>query len=89
MTLCWWGVQRLMDTVLVGCPEANDTVLVGCTEFTPVYIDDILVVSGSWAEHKVHLGKLFEVLKEAGLTVKRKKCSFGRVKLEFLGHVTG
>ncbi len=32
---------------------------------------------------------LFEVLKEAGLTVKRKKCSFGRVKLEFLGHVIG
>ncbi len=24
--------QRLMDTVLVGCPEANDTVLVGCPE---------------------------------------------------------
>ncbi len=47
-----------------------DTVLVGCTEFTPVYIDDILVVSGSWAEHKVHLGKLFEVLKEARLTVR-------------------
>ncbi len=37
----------------------------------------------------MHLGKLFEVLKEAGLTVKRNKCSVGRVKLEFLVHVIG
>ncbi len=70
--------QRLMDTVLLGCEE-----------FAKVYIDDILVVSESWEEHIVHLRKLFGVLKEEGLTCKRSKCSFGRRRLEFLGHVVG
>ncbi len=37
----------------------------------------------------VHLGRLFEALKEAGLTCKRSKCCFGKVRLEFLGHVVG
>ncbi len=70
--------QRLMDLVLVGCME-----------FARVYIDDILVVLSCWEEHVIHLGKLFGTLKEAGLTCKRGKCSFGRIRLEFLGHVVG
>ncbi len=68
--------QRLMDLVLVDC-----------VDFARVYIDDILVVSGCWSEHLVHLGRLFEALKEAGLTCKRS--CFGKVRLEFLGHVVG
>jgi len=70
--------QRLMDSVLVDCMD-----------FARVYIDDILVVSSSWEEHVVHLRKLFGVLKVAGLTCRRSKCCFGKVKLEFLGHVVG
>ncbi len=70
--------QRLMDSVLMGCMD-----------FARVYIDDILVVSSSWREHLGHLEWLFEVLKSEGLTCKRSKCCFGRVKLEFLGHVVG
>ncbi len=66
-----------------------DTVLLGCEEFAKVYIDDILVVSESSEEHIVHLRKLFGVLKKEGLTCKRSKCSFGRRRLEFLGHVVG
>ncbi len=67
--------QRLMDEVLVDC-----------TEFARVYIDDILVVSEDWQQHLVHLKTLFEVLREAGLTCKAAKCSFGKTRLEFLGH---
>ena len=36
-----------------------------------------------------HLRELFGVLKEAGLTCKAAKCSFGKRKLEFLGHQIG
>ncbi len=39
--------------------------------------------------HLEHLKKLFVVLRDAGLTCKRAKCSFGRRKLEFLGHWIG
>ncbi len=70
--------QRLMEEVLVGC-----------TDCARVYIDDILVVSESWSSHLGHLRRVLEALKEAGLTCKRSKCSFGRRTLEFLGHQLG
>lgn len=70
--------QRLMDEVLVDC-----------VEFSKVYIDDILVVSKDWNEHLCHLRKLLGVLRDAGLTCKRSKCSFGKKTLEFLGHQIG
>ncbi len=70
--------QRLMEEVLVGCED--------CAR---VYIDDILVVSDSWNSHLGHLQRVLEALKEAGLTCKRSKCSFGRRTLEFLGHQLG
>ncbi len=70
--------QRLMDGVLVGCEE-----------FARVYIDDILVVSQDWKTHLVHLKLLLDTLRQAGLTCKKKKCSFGKSKLEFLGHQIG
>ncbi len=70
--------QRLMEGVLVDCED-----------FSKVYIDDILVVSKSWEEHLGHLRKLLEVLRQAGLTCRRGKCSFGRRRLEFLGHQVG
>ena len=70
--------QRLMDGVLVGCDE-----------FARVYIDDILVVSQDWKSHLTHLRKLFVILRQAGLTCKKIKCSFGKKTLEFLGHQIG
>ncbi len=70
--------QRLMDEVLVDCQD-----------FARVYIDDILVVSEDWESHLGHLRRLFGTLREAGLTCKRQKCSFGRRTLEFLGHQIG
>ncbi len=70
--------QRLMEKVLVGCES-----------FSKVYIDDILVVSRNWEEHLGHLRLLFGVLREAGLTCKRKKCSLGRGIWNFWGMLLG
>ncbi len=63
-----------------------DEVLVDCQDFARVYIDDILVVSDDWNSH---LGRLFGTLRDAGLTCKLHKCSFGKRTLEFLGHQIG
>ncbi len=46
-------------------------------------------MSKNWEEHVGHLRNLFGELREAGHTCKRKKCSFGRRRLEFLGHEVG
>lgn len=53
------------------------------------YIDDILVYSGNWKDHLVDLEKVLKLLFEAGLTVKRTKCEFGRKYLLYLGHQVG
>ena len=36
-----------------------------------------------------HLNIVFEKLREAGLTVKERKCTFGSGSCEYLGHVVG
>ena len=70
--------QRLMDCVLSEC-----------SDFAKVYNDDILIVSWCWEEHLDHVRCVLRTLREAGLTCKRKKCSFWRRTLEFLGHLVG
>ena len=40
-------------------------------------------------EHLDHLRQVFTHLRGAGLTVKIKKCQFGRPKVLYLGHLVG
>ena len=48
-----------------------------------------MVYSRSWEEHLDHLRQVFTRLQGAGLTVKIKKCQFGRPKVPYLGHLVG
>lgn len=66
--------QRFMNQVVQGL------------DFVFVYIDDILVASESEEQHRVHLGLLFERLRDFGINVNRGKCLFGVSELTFLGH---
>ncbi len=70
--------QRLMDVVLAPCKG-----------FCQVYIDDIVVASGTWVEHLKYLEEVLICLQVAGLTCHSTKCEFGKAKIEFLGHVIG
>ena len=70
--------QRVMERVLR--PVAS---------FCAVYIDDIIVFSDSWEQHLEHLRRVFQCFREAGLTAKPSKCSFGMTSLEYLGHKIG
>ena len=45
-------------------------------KFVVVYLDDIVVYSSTLEEHKDHLKRVFQKLKENQLYVKREKCSF-------------
>lgn len=67
--------QRFMNEVLRGL------------EFCYVYIDDVLIASKDLEEHKIHLRKLFERLRDFGLTINVSKCEFGKSKLSFLGYL--
>jgi hypothetical protein len=46
-------------------------------DFVVVYIDDILIYSGSLEEHAEHLWKVFQRLRENKLYAKLEKCEFG------------
>ena len=53
-----------------------------------VFLDDILVVSKTFAEHLARLREVLTRLRDAGLRLKPKKCNLLRDKVPFLGHVT-
>ena len=55
--------------------------------FVIVFIDDILVYSGSSEEHLEHLKIVLQTLRERQLYAKLSKCKFWLDKVAFLGHV--
>ncbi len=69
--------QRLMDQTIRGL------------NFTNAYLDDLVIYSNSWSEHLQHLRKVFDRLKDAGLTIKLRKCQFAMKECTYLGHTIG
>ena len=55
--------------------------------FFIVFIDDILVYSGSSKEHSEHLRIVLQTLRERQLYAKLSKCQFWLDRVAFLGHV--
>ncbi|OWZ09828.1 LOW QUALITY PROTEIN: hypothetical protein PHMEG_00017409 [Phytophthora megakarya] len=69
--------QRLMKGVLRGLTWLT------CL----VYLDDIIIsTQGGEARHVVELACVFERLREAGSSLKLKKCTFLTNSMEYLGH---
>jgi hypothetical protein len=68
------------------CTLMNDIFREWLDDFVVVYIDDILIYSGSLEEHAEHLRKVFQRLRENKLYAKLEKCEFGVTEVDFLGH---
>ncbi|CAM5089613.1 unnamed protein product [Natator depressus] len=66
-----------------------DGLLAGLGEYAVAYLDDVAIFSDSWAEHLEHLQEVFERIREAGLTVKAKKCQIGLNRVTYLRHQVG
>uniref|UniRef100_V5GHR5 RNA-directed DNA polymerase n=1 Tax=Anoplophora glabripennis TaxID=217634 RepID=V5GHR5_ANOGL len=56
-------------------------------KFVIMYVDDILVFSETAEDHFAHLRVIFTKLRDAGLTIKLRKCRFARRNIHFLGHI--
>ena len=69
--------QRLMNNVIHG--------LEGCD----VYIDDLVLYSQHWEDHKQLLKNFFGRLQDANLTISLHKSDFCGVRVVFLGHIAG
>ena len=70
--------QRLMDSLLRGV-----------SDYAAAYLDDLVIYSGDWEEHLIHLRAVFERLRGAGLTAKPAKCKLGARQCVYLGHTVG
>ena len=56
-------------------------------QFVIVFIDDILIYSGSKDDHEEHLRVVLQILRENQLYAKFSKCQFWLDNVAFLGHV--
>ncbi|RVW77954.1 Retrovirus-related Pol polyprotein from transposon 17.6 [Vitis vinifera] len=55
-------------------------------KFVVVYLDDIIIYGNTLKEHVEHLRKVFKILRQNELYMKKEKCSFSKEEVSFLGH---
>ena len=63
-----------------------DKVLMRCSSFAMGYLDDIIIFSKT-EEHLQHLEEIFTRLRNFGLKMKQRKCSFFKKHIQYLGHL--
>ncbi len=76
----------LINAPATFCTLKNDIFQKWLDDFVVVYIDDILIYSGSLEEHVEHLRKVFQMLSENRLYAKLEKCELEVTEVDFLGH---
>ena len=69
--------QRLMDSVLAGLQWST------CL----VYLDDIIIVGKTFADHLNNLRQVFDRIRGAGLKLQPAKCVLCTHEVTFLGHI--
>lgn len=67
--------------------DLMSVVLQGLDSFVLAYLDDILIFSKSIEEHERHLRTVFDRLRQHGLKLKAKKCSFMKEQTQYLGFI--
>ncbi|PIK41134.1 hypothetical protein BSL78_22016 [Apostichopus japonicus] len=67
--------QRAIEGILQGIPNVV------------VYLDDILITGATEEEHLMILDKVLSKLENAGLRLRKEKCSFMTPSVHYLGHV--
>ncbi len=70
--------QRMMNDLLE--EEARDKLCV-------IYLDDVLIHSETFEEHVKHVRRVRKKLRDAKLKLRLKKCKFGKISIEYLGHL--
>ena len=67
--------QRMMDRILLK------------VYYLRCYIDGVVIFSKKTEEHAMHLKNVFRILKDNGLRLRIKKCSFMQPSVELLEHI--
>ena len=56
-----------------------------CESFACPYMDDIVIYSSTWEEHKDHVRRVLDCLRQTGLKANLAKCKWGGIYMDFLG----
>ena len=65
----------------------NDVLKSVIKKFTLVYLDDVIIYSKTLQQHIVHIEKVLDHLRKAGLKIKISKCTLLQTSVYYLGHV--
>ena len=65
----------------------NDTLREYLDDFCTAYLDDILIYSEIEAEHEIHVKRILQKLREAGLQADITKCEFHVTQVPYLGMI--
>ncbi|XP_071142173.1 uncharacterized protein [Mytilus edulis] len=57
------------------------------TRICYIYLDDLIIFSKSIDEHLVRLERIFQRLRDVGLKLSPKKCSFLQRRVKYIGHI--
>ena len=76
----------LTNTPTTFCTLMNKLFHPYLDQFVVINLDEIVVYSNSMEDHVEHLCKVFKVLRDNDLCVKREKCSFAQPTVQIPGH---
>jgi transposase InsO family protein/predicted aspartyl protease len=65
----------------------NDVLFDYLDDFCTAYLDDILIYSENELEHEIHVRKVLQRLRDAGLQVDLQKCEFHVTRTKYLGFI--
>lgn len=65
----------------------NDTLMDYLDDFVTAFVDDLLIYSKNAAEHELHVKKVLERLRAAGLQASIRKCEFHVTRTKYLGFI--
>ncbi|KAJ2991752.1 hypothetical protein NUW58_g2405 [Xylaria curta] len=65
----------------------NNTLFDYLDDFCSAYVDDILIYSDNLEEHRTHVKKVLQRLRDAGLQADLKKSEFHVTETKFLGYI--
>ncbi|CAD6184352.1 unnamed protein product [Caenorhabditis auriculariae] len=68
-------------------PEKSWTKMITGLNGVAVYLDDIIVVGRSQAEHRENVRKVFARIREYGFHLKLDKCAFEQSEIKYLGFI--